>query len=324
MEANSMVEVQGLAASFAAVCAVALVCAVFFPVLVRKLPPINRVLKKAEPEQRNVENASTLRIQENVLKAVREDKHSRFSSWLETSLTASGLKCSPRHFIAMWLGAGFAIFGIGILAGVTPLVMQGVAILVMILPPRLLVYLAERRRRTFLVGFTEAVEMVLRGAKSGLSIADCLNIVAHDGAPLIRKEFSAIVAQLRAGVPVSEAMLRLTTAMPLPDVRFFALIMSLQSQTGGNLSEALGNLVNVLRSRQKLAAKVRIASAEVKTSAITIGSLPLLVVAATMFVAPDYIALLWESESGRRILTFSATWMIIGILVLKRMAQIRV
>ena len=112
--------------------------------------------------------------------------------------------------------------------------------------------LADRRRRTFPGGFGAAVDMIVRGAKSGLSLMDCLAIVATDAEEPVRAEFDAILSQLRAGVPLKTAMEKLGGVMPAAEVRFFVLIMSIQSQTGGNLTTALGNLAGVLRDRQKL------------------------------------------------------------------------
>jgi tight adherence protein B len=312
---------QNLAAGFAALSAAGLVCAMFYPVLVRKPLPLYRVLK--EQQENKAESAHALRVHEITLKKVTENNRSQRTSWLDARLVASGLHLSQRGFIAVCLTITVILLALGVLGGISPAIMVGIAATGGgLLPLHWLAYLARRRHQQFLTGFGSAIDMVLRGAKSGLSVVDCLSIAADEADQRVRKEFAAIVAQLRAGVPLSEAMMRLTTLIPVPEVRFFALIMSMQSQTGGNLSNSLTNLARVLRDRQRLAAKVRIASAEVKVSAITVGALPFAVMGATMFASPDYISILWTSESGRKIMMFSAAWLMVGIWVLRRMARI--
>jgi tight adherence protein B len=192
------------------------------------------------------------------------------------------------------------------------------------LPQRWLSYLAERRRQKFIADFPAAIDMIVRGIRSGHSITDCLNVVASDAAPPIAKEFNVVVAQLRAGVPLGEAMERLNAAMPVTELRFFTTVMAMQNQIGGNLSETLGNLSKMLRDRQRLAMKVRTASAEVKASAIAVGSLPFIVAAATSMLSPDYISVLWTDEAGHRVVFLTLAWLCLGILVLRRMARIEV
>jgi tight adherence protein B len=164
--------------------------------------------------------------------------------------------------------------------------------------------------------------MIVRAARSGLALPDCLAIVASEAAPAIRREFAPMVAQLRAGAPLPAAAEKLASAMPVAELRFFTLVLAIQSQTGGNFTEALANLAAVLRERERVAAKVRTASAEVKASAVTVGSLPFIVAGATAALSPDYIALLWQDEGGRRLSMLCLAWLICGVLTLRRMARI--
>jgi tight adherence protein B len=166
--------------------------------------------------------------------------------------------------------------------------------------------------------------MIVRGAKSGLSIMDCLAMVASDAASPVKEEFEALVTQLRAGVALPAAMEKLAAAMPAPEVRFFVMIMSAQNHTGGNLTDALANLSGVLRDRDRIASKTRIAAAEGRASALIIGALPFLVIGATAAITPDYISVLWADEAGRRIGVTCMVWLAIGIFVLGRMARIEV
>ncbi len=215
------------------------------------------------------------------------------------------------------------VFGAGLISGFAfGSSLSCALVLAVIVPSRLLGVLARRRQQRFLAGFAGAMDMIVRSARSGLSLPDCLGMVASDAAPAVRREFAPVVAQLRTGVPLASAIEKLASRMPIPEVRFFVIVIAIQSQTGGNFTDALANLAGVLRERERLAARVRTASAEVKASAVTIGALPFLVAGATALLAPDYISVLWMEEEGRRVAAFSAIWLVAGIIVLRRMARI--
>ena len=111
--------------------------------------------------------------------------------------------------------------------------------------------------------------------------------------------------------------------VPLPEVRFFAIVISIQQQAGGNLSEALGNLAGVLRDRKTLQAKVRALSAEAKASAAVLGSLPFVVMILVYTTTPAYIALLWTTQVGQLLLVGAGIWMTMGILVMKKMINFK-
>ena len=99
------------------------------------------------------------------------------------------------------------------------------------------------------------------------------------------------------------------TRMPLPEVRFFAIVIAIQQQAGGNLSEALGNLSGVLRDRKRLQAKVHALSAEAKASAAVLGSLPFVVMILVYITTPDYITLLWTTQSASSCSLCAGVWM---------------
>ncbi len=107
--------------------------------------------------------------------------------------------------------------------------------------------------------------------------------------------------------------------MPLPEVKFFAIVISIQQQAGGNLSEALSNLSGVLRDRKRLQAKVKALSAEAKASAAVLGSLPFIVMTMVYITTPYYIAILFGTKMGQFLLMAAGAWMTIGILVMRKM-----
>ena len=125
----------------------------------------------------------------------------------------------------------------------------------------------------------------------------------------IKTEFRAIVETQTIGLPLGEACGKLYERIPLPEANFFAIVVSIQQKSGGNLSEALGNLSKVLRDRKKMKAKIRAVSMEAKASAVIIGCLPVAVAIRVYLTSPDYIELLWTTDLGRIMIFGCVVWM---------------
>ena len=157
-------------------------------------------------------------------------------------------------------------------------------------------FLKKRREKKFLDGFPDAVDVIVRGIKAGLPLADSLKVIASDAQEPIKSEFKTIIETQTIGMPLGEACGKLYERMPLPEANFFGIVISIQQKAGGNLSEALGNLSRVLRDRKKMKAKIQAMSMEAKASASIIGSLPIAVGALVWLTSPDYIELLWTHE----------------------------
>ena len=139
----------------------------------------------------------------------------------------------------------------------------------------------------------------------------------------IREEFHELVEQTRVGVPISECFERMMGRVPLAEVKFFAIVIGIQQQAGGNLSEALGNLSGVLRDRKRMQAKVKALSAEAKASAGVLAALPFIVMAMVYMTTPDYIGILFRTKIGNFLLLCAGVWMTMGILVMRKMINFK-
>jgi tight adherence protein B len=319
-----------LAALLAAIAMAALVCVLFYPLLVRpslarQRSAVFEALLRGEAAAEALRPTRNIRrVQDHALRAVaNRDKPKRVLE-IKRQMAAAGLDWSVSRY-AVWCALVAALVWSAALAlgqSFAPATLAAAAA-GWFLPKKALAALAERRKLKFLDAFAAAVDMIVRGARSGLALMDCLAMVAADAEDPVRREFETLLSQLRGGIPLPAAVERLSAVMPAPEVRFFALIMTIQNQTGGNLTEALGNLSAVLRDRQRLAIKVRVASAEARISAIIIASLPFCVIGATAAIAPAYIAFLWTDEAGQNLAAFCAVWLALGILVIRRMARIQ-
>jgi tight adherence protein B len=221
--------------------------------------------------------------------------------------TISGILAAACFMAAMFVGGGFlGALGLGFAAGFG-------------LPRWALSFLKKRREKAFLRALPDAVDVIVRGIKAGLPLFESLKVVATDSPEPLRSEFLTIIETQAIGMPLGEACVRLYERMPVPEANFFGIVISIQQKSGGNLSEALGNLSKVLRDRKKMAEKIQAMSMEAKASAAIIGSLPPCVMFFVWLTTPDYISLLWTHPTGQLMLVGCLIWMTIGILVMKKM-----
>ena len=180
-------------------------------------------------------------------------------------------------------------------------------------------FLLNRRKKKFLEEFPNALDVMVRSIKSGLPLNDALRLIAADGQEPVKSEFRRAVESQQMGLSVADSCARIMLTMPLQEVNFFSIVIAIQAQAGGNLSEALANLSKVLRERRKMRAKVQALSMEAKASAVIIGALPFIVATLVYLTSPQYIMILFTDTRGHIILAVSAFWMSIGIFVMRNM-----
>ena len=233
-------------------------------------------------------------------------------------------KATPRSF---WMVCGIFAAMAATLAVAThqkPLVIVLAAFVVGLgLPRWILGFLTNRRKKQFTEHFAPAIDVIVRSVKSGLPTNEALRIVARESPNPVGSEFHNMVESLKVGVTMEQALKRMMESMPTPEVGFFAIVMTIQGKSGGNLSEALGNLAFVLRDRKRLQGKIRAMSSEAKASAGIIGSLPPAVMGIVYVTTPAYIAKLFTTQSGNLMLAGCAVWMGIGIMVMRKMINFK-
>jgi tight adherence protein B len=161
--------------------------------------------------------------------------------------------------------------------------------------------------------------VIVRGVKAGLPLLESVRIITHDAPEPLKSEFRGIVETQAVGIPLGEACGKLYEHIHVPEANFFAIVIGIQQKAGGNLSEALGNLSRVLRDRKKMKAKIQAMSMEAKASAAIIGALPPAVMTLVYITSPQYIELLWTHPTGRLMLAACGVWMLMGVLVMRKM-----
>jgi len=260
------------------------------------------------------------------LQELEEREKAREKATLRLRLQRAGLDMSPRSFWFVSIGTG-ALVGLSIWASapnvhfIVPLL--GTFVGALGLPRWIVAKMTKRRQNKFIDEFANAIDVIVRGVKSGLPLPECMAIIARESPQPVSGEFAELVEHQRVGMPMQEAFERMMTRMPMPEVRFFAIVVAIQQQAGGNLSEVLGNLSGVLRDRKRLQAKVKALSAEAKASAAVLGALPFVVMILVYITTPAYITLLWTTRFGQFLLVCAGVWMLTGILVMRKMINFK-
>ncbi len=259
-------------------------------------------------------------VQETLKDLERQQKEKKKKQTLKHQIEQAGMEISPRLFIVLsglfGVFFGFCLF----LSGQPPYVAFGAMFAAALgLPRWLLSFLTARRQKAFLEEFANALDVIVRGVKAGLPIGECLKIIARESADPVGSEFTELVEGQKVGISLEQGLERMYERMPLAEVNFFMIVLTIQQKSGGNLSEALGNLSNVLRSRKLMRSKIQAMSSEAKASAMIIGSLPPGVMTMVYITTPDYINLLFTEQAGNIMLVGGILWMATGVLIMKKM-----
>jgi tight adherence protein B len=244
---------------------------------------------------------------------------------LKSRVGQTGLSLTMGRFYAMSAGLGALAALAALIIGMPLFGSLGAGFVFALGVPRWIVgFLIKRRRDKFLEEFPNALDVMVRSIKSGLPLNDAIRLIASDGREPVKKEFQRVIEAQKIGMSIPEACSRMLQTMPLSEVSFFAIVIAIQSQAGGNLSEALGNLAKVLRERRKMKAKVSALSMEAKASAVIIGALPFIVATLVYLTSPQYMMVLFTDPRGHIIMMVSGVWMTIGIVVMRNMVNFEI
>lgn len=243
---------------------------------------------------------------------------------LRTRIERAGLDIEPRMFYIASGVTGLVAFVLLLVTGMSGFVsLLGAFAAAFGVPRWFLSYLVKRRQKAFTEEFANSIDVIVRGVKSGLPVNDCLKLIAAESPEPVRSEFQGLVEAQRVGVTLEQGLEKIYERMPLPEVNFFMIVLAIQQKTGGNLSEALGNLSKVLRERKKMRGKIQAMSQEAKASAGIIGSLPPAVMLLIYFSSPGYMTVLFTTTAGNIIIVGSLMWMTIGVLIMKKMIDFK-
>ena len=239
---------------------------------------------------------------------------------LEIRLERSGLRWSRAHYRRVQIGAGLVAFLVLLLATTSWLIALPLAIACGVMLPDAYVQRKTTARYTaFSQELPNALDVMVRGTRAGLPVAECIRSVAREAAEPLRGEFQMIVHAQSIGASLTEATEIMAHRVPISDTRFLAIAISIQETDGGAIANTLSNLSNTLRDRRKLNEKVQAMGSSARSSAKTLAALPFAMLAITYFMDPDKTQLLWTTTSGRLVTAACIVWVLIGFFVLKRM-----
>jgi tight adherence protein B len=266
--------------------------------------------------QRRKQILQTLKEQERLQR--------RASVSLSAKLQQAGVSFSVTQF---WIGSGVLgglVFVAGLILRAPAWAALGLGLIAALgLPQWLVRFLGARRTKKFTEHFSDAIDIIVRGIKSGLPVHDCLRVIARESPAPLGPEFHRLVENISMGMGVEQGLEKMYERMPTSELRFFTIVLSIQSKTGGNLSEALGNLSAVLRARKLMREKIKALSSEATTSAFIIGSLPLAVVLLITVTTPSYMLIMFQDPRGKLMLIAGAVIEAIGIFVMRRMINFK-
>ncbi len=255
--------------------------------------------------------------------ADRRERKARVS--LTARIRQAGLSMSVRTFIIFSVLAGLVGFVLPFILGLNIFVCLGLMVILGVgLPRWFLGFLAKGRIKKFSASFADAIDVLVRGIKTGLPVNDCFKIIARESPQPLGGEFQRLLEGLGVGMSLAEGLERMYERMPTPELKFFSIVIAIQQKTGGNLAEALSNLTTVLRARRLMREKIKAMSSEAVASALIIGSLPPLVMTIVMVTSPSYMMTMFTDMRGQFMLLGAACWMGIGIFAMKQMINFKI
>jgi len=181
----------------------------------------------------------------------------------------------------------------------------------------------QQRMRQIEEILPDAIDLFTRAMRAGHNIHSGLQVLADETPEPLGGEFKKVVEDLNLGSTVTEALHNLGDRVPLLDLRFFSTGVVLQRETGANIVTVMENLSGVIRERLQLRARLRAHTAQQRFSATLLCSLPIVTGVAFYFMRYDYISLLWLSETGSRFLIYGIVSEIVGILLIRKVASVR-
>jgi tight adherence protein B len=242
------------------------------------------------------------------VRLLRSGRNWSLSQYLYTSL---GIALAITVLIYLRSGAMLLSLGIGLVFGAG-------------IPHMALNFFIKRRTNQFNAKFPDAIELLVRGLRSGLPVTETLTVVAAEIPGPVGEEFKAIVDRIKVGRTMEEALQETADRLGTPEFQFFTITLAIQRETGGNLAETLSNLADVLRKRAQMKLKIKAMSSESKASAYIVGSLPFIVFAMIWWLNPRYLAPFFTDDRLIIAGIGGLVWMAIGAFIMAKMVSFEI
>ncbi len=242
---------------------------------------------------------------------------------LAVRLQRTGFNLAIGHYAIICVGVACALFTTGFWMfewspGLSALVGLGGGL---VLPHQAVGYLINRRQRKFTEKLPEGIDIMVRGLKAGLPVSESINAVGNESAEPVRSVFRRISDLVKVGDALENAIEKAAKEMDTPELKFLAITLSVQKETGGNLGETLENLSEILRKRRQMKLKVRAVSSEARASAYIIGSLPFVMFGILYMTNQGYVMELFHDPRGNVMIGIGLGMIMTGALVMFKMVR---
>lgn len=244
---------------------------------------------------------------------------------LSLRLHRTGKSWTVSQYVYASVGLALAIAAIVFLKSHAPILSLVVGLFVGAGLPHMVVgYFVKKRVGDFTTKFPDAIELLVRGLRSGLPVTETLGIVASEVPGPVGAEFKLVTERIKIGKTMEDALQETADRINTPEFQFFVITLAIQRETGGNLAETLSNLANVLRMRAQMKLKIRAMSSESKASAYIVGSLPFLVFTAIWWISPGYLGGFFTDDRLIATGLGGLTWMSIGAFIMAKMVSFEI
>ena len=244
---------------------------------------------------------------------------------LRKRLEMTGRDISLAKYSMICLGVAFGVFTLLLLRGAPILLGITFGLFVGIGGPHFIIgKMIARRVRKFTSNFPDAIELMVRGLRSGLPITETLGIVATEVPGPVGIEFRMVADKMKIGRTMEVALQETADRLGTAEFQFFVITLAIQRETGGNLAETLSNLADVLRKRAQMKLKIRAMSSESKASAYIVGSLPFIVFGLVWFINPHYMHGFFEDQRLMVAGLGGLVWMSIGAFIMAKMVNFEI
>jgi tight adherence protein B len=245
---------------------------------------------------------------------------------LKDRLARTGRQISIGSYIMVNISAVLLVFFLAaLLLGQSLVVSILLGVIIGVGFPHMMIgRMAEKRLKLFTSQFPDSIDLIVRGLKSGLPVIESISAVGQEIPDPVGLEFRRISDSVKFGQPLEEALWDTAKRLDTPEFKFFVISISVQRETGGNLSEALGNLSDILRRRRQMRLKIKAMSSEAKASAIILGSLPFIMFGIIFAMNPEYEMVLFDDPRGQTMLGAGLGIMSIGVMVMNKMVKFEI
>jgi tight adherence protein B len=278
-------------------------------------------------------DSTDARVEQQMRKAVAARRPLIFSDGQQISradklrlrLAQTGKKWTMKQYLSASGGLAFVIMALLWLKGAPIYLALFAGLLIGAGLPHMVVgFLIKKRVKDFTANFPDAIELLVRGLKSGLPVGETLNVVAKEIPGPVGVEFKMVTEKIKIGKTMEDALQETADRLGTAEFQFFVITLAIQRETGGNLAETLANLADVLRKRSQMKMKIRAMSSESKASAYIVGSLPFFVFGMVWTVNPEYLGGFFYEPRLIIAGIIGMVWMTIGVFIMAKMVSFEI